>query len=98
MRRARRRERRMLAEAIAKYKKAKKAVLDGFFEGGVNAALKGPEGNAAGAGTPLVQALDAAVCDVALAAREARDTGLPHTQAEIKRQFGLLEGSEGGKE
>jgi len=89
----------MLAEAIAQYKKAKKAVLDGFFEGGVNAALKGPEGNAAGAGTPLVQALDAAVCDVALAAaREARDTGLPHTQAEIERQFGLPEGSERGKE
>jgi len=43
--------------------------------------------------------LDAAVRDVALAAaREARDTGLPHTQAEIDRQFGLPEGSERGKE
>ena len=44
-------------------------------------------------------ALDAAVRAVALAAaREARDTGLPHTQAEIVRQFGLPEGSERGKE
>ena len=41
-----------------------------------------------------IRILDAAVRDVALAAaREARDTGLPHTQAEIKRQFGLPEGS-----
>ena len=40
----------------------------------------------------------AAVKDAMLAAaREARDTGLPHTEAEIERQFGLPEGSEGGR-
>ena len=49
--------------------------------------------------TPTALAIRAAVRDVALAAaREARDTGLPHTQAEIERQFGLPEGSERGKE
>jgi hypothetical protein len=103
----------MLDEAIAKYKKAKEAVLDGFFEGGVNAA-KGPEGDAAGAGTPLVQALDAAVCDVAIAAVRMMpdergfiggdennlgefvdDAASRRVIAEIKRQFGLPEGSEG---
>ena len=84
-----------LDEVVAKYKVALKAVLDGFFEAGVNAALKGPTGNAEGAGTPLVAALDAAVRDVAIEAmRQMQERsgyvweGAGELKAEINRLLG----------
>jgi len=66
-----------LDEAKAQYKRALSSLLYSCGLGDLNAI------------EDSVKTLDAAVCDFGLAAaREARDTGLPHTEAKIKRLLG----------